>query len=75
MPFFLKEQNIKDKSGKRPDDPQYDHTTLFIPPGAWKDFTPAMSQYWQLKVDNHEKVFFFKLGKFYELFFADAILC
>ena len=34
-----------------------------------------MTQYWQLKVDNFEKIFFFKLGKFYEIFFSDAILC
>ena len=34
-----------------------------------------MTKYWQLKVDNFEKVFLFKLGKFYEIFFADAIIC
>ena len=34
-----------------------------------------MTQYWLLKVDNFEKIFLFKLGKFYELFFRDALLC
>ena len=34
-----------------------------------------MTQYWDLKQDNFEKVFFFKLGKFYEIFYNDAILC
>ena len=34
-----------------------------------------MKQYWTLKRDNFEKIFFFKLGKFYELFFQDAIIC
>jgi len=48
---------------------------LYVPPGEWKNFTPAMTQYWKLKEDNHEKIFLFKLGKFYELFFSDAILC
>ena len=75
LPEFLKPDNIADKNGKAPDDPDYDNTTLYIPPGAWKNFTPAMTQYWQLKVDNFEKIFFFKLGKFYEIFFSDAILC
>ena len=28
-----------------------------------------------MKVDNFEKIFFFKLGKFYEIFFLDAIIC
>lgn len=75
LPSFLKPENLKDKHGNRPDHPEYDYTTLHIPQNSWKDFTPAMSQYWKLKVDNFEKVFFFKLGKFYEIFFADAILC
>ena len=34
-----------------------------------------MTQFWDLKQDNYEKVFFFKLGKFYEIFYQDAILC
>ena len=75
MPPFIKAANISDKNGKSPDDPEYDVTTLHIPEHCWKDFTPAMTQYWQLKVDNHEKIFFFKLGKFYEIFYSDAILC
>jgi len=75
LPYFLKPSNIKDKSGLRPDHPEYDPTTLFIPEAAWKDFTPAMTQYWTFKVDHFEKIFFFKLGKFYEIFFSDAIIC
>ena len=75
IPYFLKPGNLRDKEMRRPDDPDYDQTTLHIPPTAWKDFTPAMTQYWKLKVDNFEKIFLFKLGKFYELFFSDAILC
>lgn len=75
LPSFVKAANICDKNGKSPDDPDYDVTTLYIPPGEWINFTPAMIQYWQLKVDNHEKIFFFKLGKFYELFYSDAIIC
>ena len=75
LPSFLKTENICDKYGKSPDHPEYDVTTLYIAQSEWKNFTPAMTQYWQLKVDNHEKIFFFKLGKFYELFFSDAIIC
>lgn len=75
LPDFLKPHNLKDKFGKRPDHPDYDSTTLDVPQHLFKNFTPAMCQYWLLKVDNFEKIFFFKLGKFYELFFADAIIC
>jgi len=33
-----------------------------------------MRQFWSIKSDNLDKVIFFKLGKFYELFYDDAIL-
>ena len=56
-------------------EPNYDPTTLHIPSAAWKDFTPSMFQYWELKQKNFEKVFFFKLGYKYEMFYNDAITC
>ena len=34
-----------------------------------------MRQYWEVKKVNYDKVVFFKLGKFYEIFHDDAILC
>ena len=36
--------------------------------------TPAMTQFWKMKSENYDKVLLFKLGKFYELFFEDAII-
>jgi DNA mismatch repair ATPase MutS len=33
-----------------------------------------MQQYWAIKQDNFDKVIFFKLGKFYELFYEDALV-
>lgn len=60
---------------RRPGDANYDPTTLFIPPHCWKDFTPCMRQYWQIKQTNLDKILFFKLGKFYEIFYSDAIIC
>lgn len=41
-PHFIKEENIKDMQGKRPDDPDYDFKTLYIPAKEWANFTPAM---------------------------------
>ena len=41
-PYFIKEEEIKDASGKRPFDEGYDETTLYIPQKEWKEFTPAM---------------------------------
>ena len=34
-----------------------------------------MKQYWKIKQRNYEKILFFKLGKFYEIFYNDAIIC
>ena len=73
-PEFIKEENVRDIEGRRPDDPAYDPTTLQIPKEYWPDFTPAMHQYWEIKQNNYDKLLLFKLGKFYELFHHDAIV-
>jgi len=64
-----------DKNKKKIGEPGYDPTTLFIPASNWQDFTPGMHQFWEIKQDHFEKIFFFKLGKFYEIFYNDAIIC
>ena len=33
-----------------------------------------MFQYWHLKQDNFDKILCFKLGKFYEMFYEDALI-
>lgn len=45
-PSFIRESQVKDKNGRRPSDPGYDETTLYIPDSAWATFTPCMTQYW-----------------------------
>lgn len=42
LPYFIKDENIMDAEKRRPSDPEYDPTTLYIPPSEWKDFTPAL---------------------------------
>lgn len=74
LPDFLKYENLKDLNGKRPEDPEYDPTTLYVPESFLKKQTPTQQQYWSLKMNNFDKVLFFKLGKFYELFYDDAII-
>lgn len=34
-----------------------------------------MFQYWEIKSQHFEKILLFKLGKFYEIFYDDAIIC
>lgn len=66
---------MKDANQRRPGDPNYDPTTLYIPPGEWAKFSGSLTQYWQIKEKNFDKIILFKLGKFYEMFHTDAILC
>ena len=34
-----------------------------------------MQQYWYFKREHYDKVICFKLGKFFEIFLEDAIIC
>jgi DNA mismatch repair protein MutS len=36
--------------------------------------TPLMKQYWEIKSAHGDKVLFFRMGDFYEMFFDDAII-
>ena len=70
----MKPEYIKDKNGNTPDSQKYDCNTLYVPPDFLKQQTPAMRQYWEFKSQNFDKVLFFKMGKFYEMYFDDAII-
>jgi DNA mismatch repair protein MSH6 len=56
-------------------DPNYDPSTLYVPESDMEKFTPTMKVYWHMKIENYDKILFFKLGKFYEMFYEDAIIC
>ena len=74
LPEFLQPGNIRDKNGNKENSANYDPTTLFVPEDYIKKQTPSMQQFWNFKRENFDKVLFFKLGKFYELFYDDAII-
>ena len=74
-PRFIRKEFIKDAQGRRPEDPNYDPTTLFIPLQDWQKFSPTMRQYWSVKSKHFDKIVFFKMGKFYEVFYDDAEIC
>lgn len=71
---FLKPDKIRDKNRNRPGHPEYDPRTVYVPPEFFKELTPAMTQWWKLKADYFDCVFFFKVGKFYELYNHDAVI-
>ena len=66
--------DVRDKDMHRPGDMDYDKRTLYIPPSAWKTFTPFEKQFWEIKQNHWDTVLFFQKGKFYELYEEDAMI-
>ncbi|XP_062194119.1 DNA mismatch repair protein MSH6-like isoform X2 [Phragmites australis] len=62
----------KDAKGRRPGNPGYDPRTLFLSSQFLKSLTGGQRQWWEFKSQHMDKVLFFKMGKFYELFEMDA---
>ncbi|EXB28598.1 DNA mismatch repair protein Msh6-1 [Morus notabilis] len=68
---FLGEER-RDSKRRRPGDPDYDPRTLYLPPDFVKSLSDGQRQWWDFKSKHMDKVLFFKMGKFYELFEMDA---
>eukprot|EP01102_Stenamoeba_stenopodia_P007828 TRINITY_DN2212_c0_g1_i3.p1 TRINITY_DN2212_c0_g1~~TRINITY_DN2212_c0_g1_i3.p1 ORF type:complete len:1014 (+),score=190.06 TRINITY_DN2212_c0_g1_i3:250-3291(+) len=64
--------NIRDENGNPPDSPNYDPSTLYIPPLAYHSLKPFEQQFWDVKKKHFDTVVFFKKGKFFELYEMDA---
>ena len=58
---WLKPDNIRDVKKRSPDHPDYDETTLHVPPDFLNKQTPAMQQWWRIKSQNYNVVLFFKV--------------
>lgn len=71
---FIKPENIRDKDGRRPEHPDYDPKTLYVPNDWLKKQTQTQQQWWLIKRDHFDTILFFKMGKFYELYHMDAVL-
>ena len=73
LPKFMRER--LDKERRPPAHPSYDSKTLYVPKEEIKKMSPAVQQYWEIKSQNMDKIVLFKLGKFYEIFNEDAMIC
>jgi len=71
---FLYPPDRRDINKRRPEDPNYDEKTLYIPSQFLDSQTPALRQWWLIKQNNMDAILFFKMGKFYELFNEDAVI-
>ncbi|KAK9055861.1 hypothetical protein SSX86_026948 [Deinandra increscens subsp. villosa] len=65
-------KNRKDANRRSPGDDNYDPRTLYLPPEFLNSLTGGQRQWWEFKAKHMDKVLFFKMGKFYELFEMDA---
>ncbi|KAH7018479.1 muts domain V-domain-containing protein [Microdochium trichocladiopsis] len=66
--------NIHDIDRNPPGHPEYNPSTVYVPPMAWNKFSPFEKQYWEVKQKLWDTIVFFKKGKFYELYENDATI-
>ncbi|XP_066863742.1 DNA mismatch repair protein Msh6 isoform X2 [Kogia breviceps] len=71
---WLKEEKRRDTHRRRPDHPDFDASTLYVPEDFLNSCTPGMRKWWQIKSQNFDLVIFYKVGKFYELYHMDALI-
>ncbi|GFR46110.1 hypothetical protein Agub_g7598, partial [Astrephomene gubernaculifera] len=71
---FLQPEQLRDAQQRRPDHPEYDPATLYIPPSWFKEYkiSEGQQQWWNFKSRHFDAVLLFKMGKFYEMFEMDA---
>ena len=53
---------LRDKNGNRFSDPDFNPRTLLVPSVFLKKLTPAMRQWWEIKIDNFDTVLMFKVN-------------
>ena len=77
LPWFTRPKFLKDAKmiSSISENPSYDCCSLYIPEKEMKALSPTMAQYWGHKKENMDKILMFKLGRFYEMFYEDAIAC
>jgi len=75
IPWFILPEHIRDAQKRRPDDPLYDPSTLYIPDSDWKNMTSGMQRYWEFKKDFYDKVLFYRLGQYFFVYFKDCEIC
>ena len=68
-PWWTHKEYIKDGEGRRPDHPDYDSTTLFIPQEEWDILTPGMQRYWESKMKNFDKIVLYRFGQWFLVFY------
>lgn len=71
-PWFTHPEYIRDGEGRRPDDPNYDPSSIEIPDQDYKKMTPGMQRYWEIKSKYYDKIVFYRWGEWFILYFQDS---
>jgi len=58
-----------DSNQRRPSDPDYDPSTIYIPEAEWNKFTPGMTRYWDIKSKNFDKIVLYRFGQWFIVYF------
>lgn len=74
-PDFTHKDHLMDAEQRRPGDPDYDPSTLFIPKSEWNKFSPGMHRYWGIKHLNFDKIVFYRYGQWFIVYYQDAAIC
>ena len=74
-PWFTHAEHILDAEERKPDDPDYDPSTLFIPKSEWTKFTPGMKRYWQTKSQHFDSIVFYRWARWFIVYYQDAAIC
>lgn len=73
-PWFTQPEYIRDGDGRRPDDPNYDPTTLDVPKSDYKRMTPGMQRFWEIKSKNYDKIVFYRWGEWFMVYYQDSMI-
>ena len=58
---WLLPTQLKDNEGRKPDDPNYNPKSLYVPPKFLATVTPAQKQWWEFKSQNFDAILVFKV--------------
>lgn len=64
-----------DGEERRPDHPDYDPSTVFIPKSEWQKMTPGMKRFWLSKSKNFDSVLLYRWARWFVVYYQDAAIC
>ena len=75
IPKFLQPKFRRDANKKKPGQKGYDPSTILIPPDQFRKLTDGMKRYWELKMNNMDKILLYRFGDWYVSYNEDLEIC